>query len=112
MSEQFLFDENEYAQRTYVEDGEYAPTTEVLRATYATDYYMTNVWGGPGVTVSGRAAAFDRWLAQHDAEVAAKALQSRELHHFESEQAMEEALAAIRNGEYRRAERILQEATK
>lgn len=62
-----LYDQNEYADREY--DSSATPTIEAVRATYATDYYMTDVRGG--VTAEERAAAFDRWLAAHDAEVRA-----------------------------------------
>lgn len=43
---------------------EYVPTTEDVRADYAETYEGTD---------ERRYAGFDRWLAKHDAEVAAKA---------------------------------------
>lgn len=63
-----LYDENEYANPAY--DKTAMPSTAAIRATYATDYYMTDVRGG--VTAEERAAAFDRWLAAHDAALTAK----------------------------------------
>ena len=40
-------------------EDEYAPTTAIMRLLYANDQYNTDA----------RAAEFDRWLADHDAEV-------------------------------------------
>lgn len=54
-------------------DPAYTPTTETVRAMYATDYYMVEVRGHK---VGDRAAAFDRWLAEHDAAVTRAALAS------------------------------------
>lgn len=62
MSETRLSDLTEYATGEYVENDSHVPTTEAIRATYATDYYMVEV-GGRG-TPEGRVAAFDRWLTQ------------------------------------------------
>lgn len=61
-----LYELNEYANHGY--DVTVTPTTEAIRATYATDYYMIDVRGG--VTEEQRADAFDRWLAEHDRQVA------------------------------------------
>jgi len=47
---------------------EYVPTTEEVRADYAETYEGTNEL---------RYARFDRWLAAHDAEVAAMALEEK-----------------------------------
>lgn len=57
----------EYTTDGYREDGIYAPTDETVRAMYAADYYMLEV--RQGCTLEGRLAAFDRWLAAHDARV-------------------------------------------
>ena len=46
---------------------EYTPTTEQVRSHYVFD--QTDKWS------LERGAAFDRWLAAHDADVAAKALE-------------------------------------
>ena len=48
---------------------EYTPTTEEVRA----DYLQTSSWRIPHRDLG---AAFDRWLAAHDREVAAFALES------------------------------------
>ena len=48
----------------------YAPTTGEVRRRYA---YARS--GKPGHKNQGAVAEFDRWLAAHDAEVAAKALE-------------------------------------
>jgi hypothetical protein len=69
-----LYDLNEYSTYEYVEDDSHVPTTEAIRATYATDYYMVEV-GGRG-TPEVRAAAFDRWLADHDRQVRADGSES------------------------------------
>lgn len=57
-----LYDQDEYSTGEYEENDTHVPTTEAVRATYATDYYMVEV-GGRGTPV-GRALAFDRWLAE------------------------------------------------
>lgn len=62
-------DEHEYTTGSYVEGDTYVPTTGAVRASYAQDYYMTEVGGG--ATVDGRTRAFNRWLAAHDAELLA-----------------------------------------
>lgn len=58
--EQDLYKQDEYSTGEYVESPDHIPTTDAVRAIYATDYYMVEV-GGRG-TVVGRAEAFDRWL--------------------------------------------------
>lgn len=68
-----LYDEVEYVTGAYVESATHVPSTEAIRATYATDYYMVTVRGG--ATVTGRAAAFDRWLAARDRAAGAAALE-------------------------------------
>lgn len=61
-----LYDRNEYATGKYVESSDHIPDEDSVLATYATDYYMVSVSGT--ATPEGRAAAFSRWLASHDAE--------------------------------------------
>ena len=53
-----LYDLDEYNTGEYVESDTHVPTTEAIRATYATDYYMVEV-SGRG-TPEGRAAARTR----------------------------------------------------
>lgn len=51
----------------------YVPTLETVRATYATEYYMTNV-SVRGQSALERADAFDRFLADHDRNVMQRTL--------------------------------------
>jgi hypothetical protein len=69
LEESSLYDLNEYRTGEYVASDTHIPSTEAIRATYATDYYMVVV-NGRG-TPEGRAAAFDRWLAEHDRQLLA-----------------------------------------
>ena len=48
-------------------------TTADVRERYISDI-RANEWGGGSFSMDDYAAAFDRWLAAHDAEVAAGAL--------------------------------------
>lgn len=59
-TERELYELDEYSTGDYEENDTFIPTTEAIRATYATDYYMVEV-GGRGTPI-GRAEAFDRWL--------------------------------------------------
>lgn len=69
-----LYDASEYTTNEWSDAPDYAPSTATVRATYATDYYMTTVRGG--MTAMARAAAFDRWLARVRAEAAAESLET------------------------------------
>lgn len=51
---------------------EYTPTTDVVRATYLNRKVQT----GAPIEVRKHAADFDRWLAAHDAGVAARAVRN------------------------------------
>lgn len=62
-----LHEQNEYSADVDDAAVEYTPTTELIRSTYATDYYMTQVRGN--ASVEQRAAAFDRWLASFARDV-------------------------------------------
>lgn len=57
-----LHDQSEWNADDYSLDT--TPTTEAIRATYATDYWMAEV---RGIEPELRARAFDRWLAARDA---------------------------------------------
>lgn len=54
-------------------DTEYTPTTDEIRE-YVEVGGEPRPWESPSEKDAARAAAFDRWLAAHDREVAAKAL--------------------------------------
>lgn len=54
---------------------DYTPTTDTVRATYARHHSKCEPCGE---TTAALVAEFDRWLAAHDREVAARTL--RELH--------------------------------
>ena len=74
--------------------GEYTPTTEEVRSLFIRAHNAPWAW-------SKAPESFDRWLAEHDKQVALKALQSLEGHYLyggateDTKQAMRETIAAI-----------------
>lgn len=68
-----LYDLTEY-RLGYDPGDAYTPTTEVVRATYACDYYVTEVGGLDNA--DDRAAYFDRWLDTIKADVWQEAIDS------------------------------------
>lgn len=56
---------------------DYTPTTEEMRVFYAAERLDgPHLEGFPPPSVDQAEAEFDQWLAQHDAEVAAAAIES------------------------------------
>ena len=66
-----LYAQREYNTGAYSDSTDYIPTDAAVRSSYATDYYMVEV-AIDGSAV-GRAAAFDRWMAEHDRAIRAAA---------------------------------------
>ena len=66
-----LYAQREYNTGAYSDSTDYIPTDAAVRSSYATDYYMVEV-AIDGSAV-GRAAAFDRWMAEHDRVIRAAA---------------------------------------
>lgn len=62
-----LYEQDEYQlySGNPLDDPNYVPDTETVRALYATDYYMVQVRGGHDEVE--RAERFDRWLAAEKA---------------------------------------------
>ena len=69
-----LYEQDEYQMYSGnpLDDPNYVPNTEMVRAIYATDYYMVQVRGGHDELE--RAERFDRWLAAEKAKWQAEAL--------------------------------------
>lgn len=53
---------------------EYTPTTDEVRSSFGNDFVLDET-----TTTADALPMFDRWLAEHDREVAAKALEDAEV---------------------------------